>query len=99
LAEALRNLPLVAESATPVFGSSVFAGYRVERDGCPVTYVRRGWLDSFCGSSAAIVVNHLTRTGALLPGHGGRKGQQVRIQLQGATRKVRLLAIDCATLT
>lgn len=45
------------------------------------------------------VVNHLIRAGALLPGHGGRKGQQVRIQVQGATRKVRLLAIDCVALT
>jgi hypothetical protein len=99
LAEALRILPLVAENATPVFGSSAFAGYRVERNGRPVAYVRRGWLESFCGSSAVTVVNHLTRAGALLPGHGGRKGQQVRIQVQEATRKVRLLAIDCVALT
>lgn len=36
VAGSLRNLPLVTENATPIFGSSAFAGYHVERNGRPV---------------------------------------------------------------
>ncbi|MCB1467064.1 MAG: hypothetical protein KDK08_07960 [Rhizobiaceae bacterium] len=91
--ETLISFPRIKKSV-PQFADNDFAGYRTKRKGVDVVYVRRDWLERFCGPLTKRLLDQLVAEQVIQPGEGARSGKQVRVLVGGNLQKPRFLMLD-----
>ncbi|MBX9453297.1 MAG: DUF927 domain-containing protein [Mesorhizobium sp.] len=92
-------IPVVGVGERPQFRDDAsFVGYRQIAEGTECLNIRQSYLEGIYGASFSPFLAELRQVGALLVGHGGKTGSQVRVHVDGSCTKKRVLRFDTQLL-
>lgn len=99
---ALRDedvIPVVGVGERPQFRDDAsFVGYRKIAEETECLNIRQSYLEGIYGASFSPFLAELRQVGALLVGHGGKTGSQLRVHVDGSCTKKRVLRFDTQLL-